>query len=634
MSIEITSVAKKSQRISEAATAVFVLNREDIRRAGVENIPELLRQVPGVQVARIDASRYAVSIRGFSNRFAGKLLVLLDGRTLYSPLFSGVYWEAQDVLLEDVERIEVIRGPGATVWGANAVNGVINIITRNTQDSQGTYLQALAGDHQQGLAARYGQPVGGSGTYRVYAKLDRHQPLETATGDEAFDAWDQRRAGFRTDWLTRAADTVTLQADTYRMQADQTLGVSSLSPVAATSFLPNTAELSGGNLQLRWQRQTADGENLSLQAFVDRAELKDAVLDQRIDTVDVEFQHRIRISERHELNWGLGYRQVSDELVGSFTISFDPQRQTTDLFSVFLQDEITLREDLHLTLGSKFEQNDFTGSEHQPSIRLLWQVSDKDNIWGAISRAVSTPSRADHDSALNYLVFPAFSPPFFSANPTVLGYRGTSDYVSEEVVTTELGYRGQLSEKLNLDATAFYNDYDKLRSREAGAFIPAAGPIPYDLLTNVYGNLLQGVSYGFELAANLQMSPQWRVRGSYSRLAMDLALKSGSTDNTGTTVSDSEDSSPRHMAQLHSLYDLGNKLELDAHFYYVDELPALDVEDYTRLDLRLGWQPVEDMEISIAVQNLLESRHLEYDAVDVTASQVPRMVYAKLSWQF
>jgi iron complex outermembrane receptor protein len=625
MAIEITSVAKKSQRLSDAAAAIHVITADDIRRSGATSLPELLRQVPGVQVARIDGSRYAVSIRGFSNRFSGKLLVLQDGRTLYSPLFAGVYWEAQDVLLEDVERIEVIRGPGGTLWGANAVNGVINIITRPAKDSQGGYLEARGGSLENGAAARYGGQIGDTGHFRVYAKFDDHDELDSAAGQAAHDAWKQRRAGFRADIAVDARDAVTLQGDLYEGRADQLEGVSSLFP-AGTTFRPDTADLNGGNLQFRWRRSIDAAEDWQVQAFIDRAELHDAVLDQRIDTVDLEWQHRFRPSPAQELTWGLGYRHIADELRGGFTISFAQEKRDSDLYSAFVQDEIRLAEDLRLTLGSKFEHNDYTGFEVQPSLRLLWQATATDTFWGALSRAVQTPSRATQDSRLNYLVLPGA--PF----PTVLGYRGSPDFQSEELLAGEIGYRGQYGPNFNLDATAFYNDYDKLLSRESNPVVP---PPPYLLATNLYGNLMEGRTYGIELSANWQVTPSWRLRASYSRLEMDLDLKAGSSDTTGPTgPAGSAGNSPKHMAQVHSLHDLGHKLELDAFLYYVDELPSQGIGDYTRLDLRLGWRPVRDLELSLTARNLLDNRHPEYQAQDVTASQVPCSLLGQIRWRF
>lgn len=617
MAIEITSVAKKPQRLTEAASAIHVLGREEIRRSGASSLPELLRMVPGVQVARIDGSRYVVSIRGFSNRFTGKLLVLLDGRTLYSPLFSGTYWEAQDVLLEDVERIEVIRGPGGTLWGANAVNGVINIITRHASETQGSYLEARGGSLENGAAVRHGGRVGDAGHYRAYAKFDDHQNLDTAAGRDAHDAWRQKRAGFRADLAPHAQDSLTLQGDVYENRARQLEGVSSLAP-AATRFLPDTARLSGGNLLFRWQRRLDAAESWQFQAYFDQAELRDAVLDQRIDTLDLEWQHRFRFTPRQEITWGLGYRQVADELQGGFTISFPRSKRSTQLYSAFVQDEIDLAEDLRLTLGSKFEHNDYTGFEVQPSARLLWRATATDSFWAALSRAVQTPSRATHDSQLNYLVLPG---------PTVLGFRGSENVNSEVLVSREIGYRGQFGPALNVDVTAFHNSYDKLLS------LQARPPVffPYTLFASNYANRIEGKTYGVELAGTWQATPAWRLHASYSRLEVDTRPQAGGDAGTAARY---DGSSPRHMAQLHSLYNLGHNLELDAYLYYMDELPSPGIGKYTRLDMRLGWRPSRDLELSLTARNLLDQRHPEYQADDIVASQVPRSLLGQIRWRF
>jgi iron complex outermembrane receptor protein len=617
MAMEITSVAKKGQHLSDAAAAISVISREDIRRSGATSIPELLRQVPGVQVSRIDASRYAVSIRGFSNRFSGKLLVLLDGRTLYTPLFSGVYWEAQDVLLEDVERIEVIRGPGGTLWGADAVNGVINIITRDSGQTQNTHLEARAGTQENGAAARYGGTFGEDGHFRMYAKLDEYNALLTATGGNAYDAWRQGRAGFRADLAPNLQDHITLQGDVYEKNADQKVGISP-PPFGFTSFVPNTAKLSGDNLLFRWKRDISEGEDWHFQAYYDRTHMNGIALDQNIDILDLEFQHRLQLMAGHELTWGLDYRHVADELNGTYTLSFTPNKRDTDLYSMFLQYESRLRDDLHLTLGSKFEHNDFSGFEYQPSARLLWQATQTDTFWGAVSRAVHTPSRALNDSRINNLTLGA----------NAFSTQGNPNMLAETLQAWELGYRSQLGPNITLDATAFYNEYNELLSRESVT--------PF---IKTFGNLLAGRTYGVELAASWQITPTWRLRGNYSRLDIDLAAKAGSTDNL--SADSIQGSSPKTMMQLHSRHDLGNQVDLDAAIYYMGKLSALptlptptSVDAHTRLDLRLGWHPRHGLELSLTGQNLLDDRHPEYAAQDFIASQIPRGLYGQIKQTF
>ena len=627
MSIEVSSAAKRPQRLVDAATAIYAIGREDIRRSGATNIPELLRTVPGVQVSRIDASRYAVSIRGFSNRYSGKLLVLQDGRSLYNPLFSGTYWEAQDVVLEDVERIEVIRGSGGTLWGANAVNGVINIITRNAKDTQGTFVEAKGGSLENGVALRHGGELGEDGHFRAYAKLDKHDPLDTPTGQDAHDAWDQKRAGFRMDMAPRPADTVTVQGDVYQTRAQQ----SSLlmpSPTATPSFVPDTARLSGANLLARWQHKASAQENWQLQAFVDRTELDEVTEKQRVDTFDVEWQHRLQLSAAQDLTWGLGYRNVRVSLDGGFTIAMTAPKKNLAIYTGFVQDEIRLKDDLNLTLGTKLEHNDDTGLEVQPSARLQWRATPTDNFWAAVSRSVQTPSVA----ATSVFAHVGTQPVPMLGN-AVLGVRGKPDVQSEIMVSRELGYRGQFGPHVSVDVAAFYNTYDRLVSRETSGLSFA----PYPLVTIGFDNLMEGKTYGLELAGNWQASPAWRLHGSYSWLKMDLRAKAGGQGVLGFGAAGS---SPEHMLKLHSLYKLTHNLELDAALYFNSQLSftsqagTFPVEKFTRLDLRLGWQPSRNVEVNLIGRNLLDKRRAEFIAEDVTANQVPRSLLLQAKWKF
>jgi iron complex outermembrane recepter protein len=627
MVIEISSAAKRPQRLFDAATAIYAIGREEIRRSGATNLPELLRTVPGVQVSRIDGSRYAVSIRGGSNRYAGKLLVLLDGRSLYTPVFSGTYWEAQDVVLEDVERIEVIRGSGGTLWGANAVNGVINIITRQSQDTQGDFVEAKAGSLESGLAVRHGGKLGDDGHFRIYGKLDRHDPLDTATGQEAHDAWKQKRAGFRTDMKPSASDTVTVQGDVYETRAQQRVLLMSESTLS-TSFVPDTAKSSGANVLARWQHAGAEGEGWHLQGFVDRAEIKDAMAQQKVETVDVEWQHQLKLTPSQDLTWGLGVRNVKTELNGGFTVSMIPNKINQTLYSGFVQDEIKLAEGLHLTLGTKLEHNDYTGVEAQPSARLQWRATPTDVVWAAVSRSVQTPYMAATatDTHVGTQTVPM-------VGNVVLAVRGNPNLKSEVMISRELGYRGQFGPDVNLDAALFYNTYDNLISRETGTLSFA----PYPLLPIRFDNQIEGRTFGVELAGNWQVSQNWRLHGSYSWLKMAMSAKPG---GSGVVGFGDVGSSPRHMVQLHSLHNLGNNLELDANLYYTSELSfdtkptVVRVDAYTRFDLRLGWRPSRNVELNLIGRNLLQKRHTEYRADDVTASEVPRSVMAQVKVKF
>lgn len=629
MAIEVSSAAKKPQALSDTATALYVITREDMRRAGVTNIPEALRLAPGVQVSRIDASRYAITIRGFASRYAGKLLVLQDGRTLFSPLFNGTFWEAQDLILDDVERIEVIRGPGGTMWGANAVNGVINIITRAAKDTQGTLVQVLAGSEESGLALRHGGTLGERGHFRAWAKLGHHDALTTADGAPAHDALLQKRAGFRLDLQPGTADRLTVQGDVQETRADVIELDTQLSQ-PGVHFSPDTQTERGANLLLRWEREVHTDHHLHLQAFVDRVEGRSQALDLQVDTLDLEFQQRLRLNPTHELTWGAGWRHIRDKTRGSLTITMDPASARRDVYNAFVQDEMQLRPDLRLTVGSKFEHNDVTGLETQPSVRLHWQATPTDTFWASISRAVETPSRATLNSQINYAVLPGMSVPFppFSLPPTVVGLRGNPDMVSQELVSRELGYRGLFGHHLSVDLTVFHHSYDHLVSLGAASVVPG---LPYGEATYSFNNLLRGHAYGAELASTWQVNPRWRLSGSLSTLRMKLTPYPG---GTGDSAFGPPGASPTHMWQLHSLHDLGHNMELDAHLYRNGALPDLKVPAYTRLDLRLGWCVRPGLELSLTGRNLLQRRHGEFVAEDLQASEIPRSWLLQSHWRF
>lgn len=627
MSIEVSSASKKPQSLADTATAMHVLTRDDIRRSGASSLPELLRLVPGVQVSRIDASRYAISIRGFANRYAGKLLVLQDGRTLFSPLFNGTFWETQDLVLDDVERIEVIRGPGGTMWGANAVNGVINIITRSAQDTQGTLVQAHTGSEASGLALRHGGTLGEDGHFRAYAKVNQHDALQSTTGLPGHDALNQKRAGFRIDLRPRAGDRLTVQGDVQEVRADALELATSLA-TPGTHFAPDTQAESGSNLLLRWEREVSADHHLQLQAYVDRVDGRSDALDLSVETMDLEFQQRLRLNAMNELTWGAGLRHVSDQTRGSMTLSMVPAANRSQVYNAFVQDEIDLSDAVCLTLGSKFEHNPITGLETQPSVRLHWRASPTDTLWAAVSRAVETPSRASLHNQVNYRV----EAPFTAVNPlpfpAVVGLRGSGDVVAQELVSREIGYRGLFGHNLSVDLTVFHNSYENLVSLEPRPFV--MGP-PYSSLNYGFANGLYGRTYGVEVSSVWQVNPAWRLSGSASSLRMKLTPYPG---GSGDSAYGSTGASPAYMVQLHSQHDLGHNLELDAHLYRNGRLEDLDVPAYTRLDLRLGWRVRPGLELSLTGRNLMQRSHREFQAEDVQASEIPRSWLAQARWTF
>ena len=622
MNLEVTTVSKKAQKRSDTAAAVFVITQSDIQRSGAASIPEALRMVPGVEVARIDASKWAITVRGFNGRFANKLLVLMDGRALYTPAFSGVFWHMQDTLLEDIDRIEVIRGPGASLWGANAVNGVINIITKKAGDSQGTYLSTGGGTEERFFAgARYGGRLDENLFYRMYAKyFDRDNAVD-ADGDKTADHWDGLRGGFRMDWEATGHDTMTLQGDIFDGQDGETITTSSLNPPYSITSDEENGYF-GGNLLGRWMHRFSSTSETVLQLYYDRLERTSEILDVYQNTFDIDFQHRFQLGTRNQMMWGFGYRFVRDDFNNSFSTSIIPDSRDLDLVSAFVQDEIQLIPDrLGLILGSKFEHNDFTGFEVQPSGRLVWKPVEKQTLWGAISRAVRTPSRGEHGTFINSRVIPPDGLyPGSPAQPVTLV--GNGDFDSETLIAYELGYRIQPTSRLSLDVATFYNVYDNLRTIE-----------PTGLFSATAGNEMEGDTYGVELAADFQPLNWWRLQLSYSFLEMNLSLKDASLD---TTSESAEGESPQNKVSIRSMMDLPHNLELDIWFRYVDNLPTQRLDDYTTLDVRFAWKPLKWLELAVVGQNLLADHHPEFkpELIDTSPTEVQRSVYGSVTCRF
>jgi iron complex outermembrane recepter protein len=621
--IDVSSVSKRKEKRHVAAAAIHVITQEDIRRSAATRLPGLLRTVPGIHVARLDANKWSVSSRGFGGRFAPSMLVLIDGRNVYTPSFSGVYWETRDVMLEDVEQIEVIRGPGGNLWGANAVNGVINIVTKRAQNTQGGLLSAGGGTEESGFGAlRYGGPVGENGAYRVYAKYFQRDDAVFDSGQDANDGWLSARGGARFDWNwgdTRA----TVQGDIYGTDTSQSYSV----PMLRFPYVRNSGEgtyLSGGNVLVRWARTFSDDSELSLQTYYDRSESNFLPIRENRDTLDFELQHRLAARERHEVIWGVGFRYIDNRSDGREVMSMAPEGQRKRLFSAFLQNRISLTDELTLTLGSKLEHNDFTGFEVQPSVRVAWAPNSRHTMWGAVSRAVRTPSIFEETGRVLIL-----SVPFVGA-----GFYGNSRFESEELLSFELGYRVRASDNLSLDLALYLNRYDNLRTLELGLpFLEfSQSPVHFALPAHINNNM-DGNTYGLELGVDWKPKPWWRVRVHYALLEMDLRLNTKSLDIYSGSV---DDASPEQQAFLMNSFDLPGNMEIDFMLRYVDLIPALDVDDYLAMDVRFAWRPSEDFEISITGHDLLESGHAEYGPsfVNIIPTQVQRGVFGKLTWRF
>jgi iron complex outermembrane receptor protein len=632
MNLEVTSAAKKPENFFRTPAAVFVITAEDIRRSGATSIPELLRMVPGLNVAHIDANKWAISVRGFNELFADKLLVLIDGRTVFTPLFSGVYWDVQDTLLEDINRIEVIRGPGATMWGANAVNGVINVITKQAKDTQGTLLSAGGGNQEHGFGTvRYGGKLGDRGYYRLFAKYFNRGPFAKSSGNNAVDGWNVLREGFRTDWKVTHQDSLTVQGDFYNGSAGGSVpGVVSLSPPTTVS-LNDSTHVVGGNLLGRWNHAFSARSDTTLQLYYDRADRRETVFGEVRHTIDFDFDHHLALGNRHDIVWGLGYRFTTDRTAGSLTFSFNPSARRDNLYNGFIQDEITLLPDrLHLILGTKLEHNDYTGLEVQPNIRMIWAPHPHHAIWAAVSRSVETPSRFEANGRLNDDAFPGAG-----GTPVLVADFGNPRLPAESVLANELGYRAELSKGLSLDLVAFYNIYHNLHTEEPGAsFLEGSPPPPHLVFPEVLDSKLHGETHGIEIATNWNVTSRWTLRTSYTALQMHLHPDPSSADTSAGKQIEGE--SPKHKFHLKSQLNLPHNLELDTALYYVSRLSGSAVPGYTRLDTRLGWQPAEHLELGVVVQNLLDARHRESGSAEhfANVTQVKRSVYGKLTWRF
>jgi iron complex outermembrane receptor protein len=628
LGIEVSTVSKKSEPLSDAAAAIHVITREDIRRSGSRSLPELLRLVPGMQVARIDAHTWAVSARGFNGLFANKLLVLIDGRSVYTPLFSGVYWDVQNPPLEDIERIEVIRGPGAAIWGANAVNGVINVITRRAEQTQGVLLRAGSGniDLARGTV-RYGGRFGERGHFRIYGSYADRDNFRNDRGDETNDGWDNVQGGFRMDWSASPRDQLTLQGDVYQSESTQSLYFVSLAQTHPNGLRAGV-DAFGGNLLARWRHDMRSGASLTVQSYYDRTERKDAFLDESRDTWDLDVTHRFAPTAHQELVWGLGYRITADRTSPGLSSVMVPAQRNRQLFSLFIQDDVALCDDrLHLIFGSKLEHNDYTGWEMQPSARLRWTLSPRHTLWAAVSRAVRSPSRSEHDMQAVSGVSTGGVPPV----TTVRMVMGDEDFRSEKLLACELGYRTQLHPRVALDIALFYNDYRRLRTLTAGEPIPA-GPDTV-ILPLEFGNRMKGETYGLEALVNLRLRDDWRLTFGYSWLRVALHTTANVVEASGELT---EGNDPEHRFSVCSYMDLPKGWSFDTSLFYCDSLHDGALPAYWRLDVRLGWRPCRAMEVSLKAENLLDGEHPEFEETifHTRPTQVPRSILGEITWRF
>jgi iron complex outermembrane receptor protein len=590
MNVDVISVSRQPERLMGAASAIQVITGEDIHRSGATNLPQALRLAPNLRVAQVNSYGWVVSSRGFSGLFSNKLLVMIDGRTIYTPLFAGVSWDAQNVVLEDIDRIEVVSGPGGTLWGANAVNGVINIVTKSAKDTQGVYVTGAGGTYLDDLAAvRYGGAIGDNLHYRVYAQRADYDNTFHADGSENADEWGVTNGGFRMDYDPSEDNTFTLQGDLYG---------------GTERTLPDDARIDGQNMLARWTHTISPDSQLKAQVYIDHTFRQDpsSTLSDTLLTYDMDIQHSFKLGDRHSLVWGFGYRRMLSDVEASTTfVGFVPNSRTMELFSAFIQDEIIVVPDRwRFTAGVKLEHNDFSGFEVQPSVRLAWTPTDRQTIWGAVSRAIRSPSRIDVDYQL-----PTYDVPLNTPNVD-----GGPDFDSEKLMAYELGYRIQPASRVSISLSTFYNRYDDLYGVEA---LP--GTMTYRIQ-----NPSEGESWGAELGTSIRLFDWLRLRGGYTYFYKSIWNKPGHTAPTASLGND-----PKHQVLLQTIIDLPHHFQFDVTGRYVSALPDPEIAAYVTFDARLAWQH-KNLELAVVGQNLGDSRHPEFGELEI-----PRSVYGKVT---
>ncbi|MGH9547404.1 MAG: TonB-dependent receptor plug domain-containing protein [Terriglobales bacterium] len=631
MDTKVTSVSKTEQKISRTASAIFVITAADIGRSGMTNIPDLLRLVPGVDVAQITANTWAISVRGLNGRFSNEVVVLVDGRTVYTPTFGGVFWDVLDLPLEDIERIEVIRGPGGTVWGANAVNGVVNIITKKAAKTKGGMVVAGGGNLEQGFGtAQYGGGLGKRTDYRIFTKYFNQDHLPASGGAAGADGWHALRGGFRTDSRLSAKDSLMVQGDLYT--GEEANSVQFLPSV--TSPGPQNIDaaffLSGGFLHSAWNHVYSARSDTTLQISFDRYERDDGLREDR-KTFDIDFQHHFAWGARQDIVWGVNYRNTNSETHGNLSFSLNPADVTMQIFSLFIQDEVALVPDkLYLTIGTKLDHNYYTGLNLLPSARVAWAASTRHMFWAAVSQAERTPAETDTGGRINIGGFPGPG-----GTPTLLAVVGNPHYDDESLTVYEAGYRSTPVRNLSIDLAAYYGNYGHQQTTEPATPIFESSPSPPHLVVPVtYQNLMHGEAHGFEIAADWKVAERWMLSPGYAFEQIHMHLEPTSQDSGA--VLDAEGSSPVHSAQLRSHFDLSHGISWDASSYFVGRLKSSNVPSYTRLDSGLTWRWTEGFSMSVVGQNLVKDRHLEFvdGTGSVRATLVKRSVYGKFTWQF
>ena len=600
MNIQVTSVSKRAENLEEVASAIQVITQDDIRNSGAKTLPEALRLASNLQVAQVNSSQWAISARGFDNVLANKLLVLIDGRTVYTPLYAGVYWDVQNLLLQDIDRIEVISGPGGTLWGANAVNGVINIITKSSKQTKGLFAEAAMGSALPGLGnLRYGGQLSKQLSYRVYGTGFKMGNTVFPDSSGAKDDWRMGQGGFRLDWEGSKNSKLMLQGNLYGGKPNPDAGDKAV-----------TAK--GDNALLKWDRTTSKNSDFQLQVYYDHI-LRDFNngFSEDLKTYDIDWQNHYRLAYRHELTYGVNFRMMDHNVSNLELFAFLPAHKTLYLYSGFIQDQWMLVKDhLHFTIGAKLEHNSYTGFEYQPNGRLNWTVNKNQTIWASASRAVRTPARIDRDF-------------YLFLTPQLAFISGNDNFASEKMIAYELGWRSTPLKTLSFALSSFYNTYDDIRSAEPG-------PPPFNIPVT-FGNGVKGETYGVELSVTTQLTDWWNIKGGYTFLKKDLSVKEGSKDTNEATA---ESNDPENQLLVQSRIKLPARFELGSVMRYVDHLPKPFVPHYFGLDMRIGWKYNTSLELNVVAQNLLDKQHPEFIPTSPSAREIQRSVYGKITYSF
>ena len=634
--VNVSSVSRNKQKLSEVASAIFVITQDDIRRSGVTSIPEALRMAPGVQVGRISTDKWAVSIRGFNGFSSSKVQVLVDGRSDYSPLFAGTLWAQQDTLMEDIERIEIIRGPAASVWGTNAVNGVINIITKSASKTQGTLLTAGGGSFERGfLNARYGGKFNDKTPFRIYAKGFSRDSTRSLSGVNNHEQWHSARAGFRIDH-NRKNDQFTFQGELFYNALGQTVDKNILDLPSITGEAQRN-NLKGGYIRFRWDKTFSDKSSLWLQAAYDRNHYQILpIAKYEAESVDIDFQHNFPLLDKHNFIWGAHYRANRNKIVDTEVISFNPRQATNHFFSGFVRSDFTLIPDrLLFAIGTRVDHNEFTGVEVQPNARLTWTPDNKNSIWMAVSRAIRTPSRSESDAIINLGFSTAVSGIPSLPLPFLRTLASNGKYNSEKLLAYELGYRHRFSPQASIDVAGFVNDYSHLRDFSFGALSLSTGIPQHLIVPLVLNNKASALTYGFEVSADWNPIDRLRLQSSYSYLNMDIS--SAESFKTFDPLTGSANKvSPQHQLSVRSSYDISNKLQLNLWLRYTSKVEFYNIPDYVTMDAKLAFRPVRNIELFLVGQNLFSENHKEFvsDVVPSTAARIPRGIYVGAQWRF